>query len=101
MAKICNFIWSLVWISRPLFVGLMSEQLFKIMEKTTFPTGTTLKMPYPGARLKQKATATLAHQPQSKEEITLKTHPYHVPLRTPVTQELPPKWDKMKKCSTN
>ena len=85
------FIWSLFQLFRALPPGLLPEQNFEIIETTTTLVDTTLKMPYAGARPKQKATVTLAPQPQLREETVLKRHPYCVSLGTPVTQEVPPK----------
>ena len=83
MTIICSFIWSVFQPSRPLSLGLLPEQNYN-------PLLILLqRLSYAGGRPKQKATATLAPQQQSREETTPKRCPYHAPPGTPVTHELP------------
>ena len=47
---------------------------------------------YAGARPKTKTVTALPPQQQSGYETTSKRHLYHMPLGTPTTHELSPKW---------
>ena len=75
------------------------RQNLEIAVTLTLPVDTTPKLLYAADRPKQKTTATLALQQQPREEAVPKGHPYHMPLGTSVTNELPSKWTKDEKCS--
>ena len=81
-----SYFWSIFRYFRPSSLGFLLEQSSEIIEIITLHDDTTPKMSYACARPKEKAAAALTPQP----ETTQRRQPYHIPLRTPISHELPP-----------
>ena len=82
---------------RPLSPGILPKQNLEISVTSTPSVDTNPKLINAAARPKQ-STAALILQQQTRVEVALKRCPYNLPLGKSVTNELPPKWAKMRKC---
>ena len=96
MAITCNIIWLILRHFRPSPLVSVPEQNSKIIETMIPPYDMTPQVSYATTRPEQRTTTVLIPQLKPREETMQRRQSYFMPLGTPVTQELKPKWAKYK-----